>query len=486
MSTATIDYDALAQQHGGTAQIDYDALAAQHGGSPSQQNAPKPQPGFWENLGHTFGIGQQEGDERLAHPIKSAVQSYPPVGLAVGAYQGLKRIGGEVAQGQNALREGNLPAAGYHALSALPFVGSAMQQMDEEAPPTTPGQSYMSKVANAATPGNIGTAVGTAAQVAPMALGGLDAAAPGRPVIPTPSPTNLAARIALLGRSPQAAYEGALKPSTTLSATDRANIVQTGLDNGIPVSKAGVEKIGDLISDLNQKISDTIASDPNRPINPSKAVQNLNATRTKFSNQVNPQSDINSINSSGQEFLDQFRSQPGGAVRNMTAQEAQNMKQGTYRVLAGKYGEQGSASVEAQKALARGLKDEIASQFPEINNLNAAESRLLNLQPVLERAVNRISNHQIIGIGTPVTGAAVKAVSGSPTLATISAVIKAVVDNPSVKSHLAISVSKGSNIPISVAMQRVSAYSKYLGLVAAEQSENSSGDNQNQPAIPQP
>lgn len=35
MSTSTIDYDALAAQHGGSAQIDYDALAAQHGGSAS-------------------------------------------------------------------------------------------------------------------------------------------------------------------------------------------------------------------------------------------------------------------------------------------------------------------------------------------------------------------------------------------------------------------------------------------------------------------
>ena len=486
MSTATIDYDALAQQHGGTAQVDYDALAAQHGGTPAQQNAPKPQPGFWENLGHTFGIGQQEAQERQAHPIKTAIESYPPVGLAVGAYQGLKRIGGEVNQGIDALKQGNPSLAGAHALQALPFVGSAMQKMDEAAPPSTPGQSYMSRVAGAATPGNIGTAVGTAAQVAPMALGGLDAAAPGRPIIPTPSPANLAARAALLGRSPQAAYESALKPSTTLSAADRANIVQTGLDNGIPVSKAGVEKIGDLVNDLNQKISDTIASDPNRPINPSKAVQNLNTTRAKFSNQVNPQADMNAINASGDEFLNQFRSQPGGAVRNMTADEAQQMKQGTYRVLAGKYGEQGSASVEAQKALARGLKEEIATQFPEINNLNAAESRLLNLQPVLERAVNRISNHQMVGIGTPITGAAVKAVSGSGTLGAVSAVLKAVVDNPSVKSHLAISVSKGSNIPISVAMQRVSAYSKYLGLAASEHQENSSGDNQNQPTIQQP
>jgi hypothetical protein len=34
MSSPTIDYDALAQQHGGTAAVDYDALAAQHGGAP--------------------------------------------------------------------------------------------------------------------------------------------------------------------------------------------------------------------------------------------------------------------------------------------------------------------------------------------------------------------------------------------------------------------------------------------------------------------
>ncbi|MCU1301972.1 MAG: hypothetical protein JWQ87_2256 [Candidatus Sulfotelmatobacter sp.] len=38
MSAATIDYDALAQQHGGSAAVDYDALAAQHGGT--TQNAP--------------------------------------------------------------------------------------------------------------------------------------------------------------------------------------------------------------------------------------------------------------------------------------------------------------------------------------------------------------------------------------------------------------------------------------------------------------
>lgn len=42
---------------------------------------------------------------------------------------------------------------------------------------------------------------------------------------------------------------------------------------------------------------------------------------------------------------------------------------GTYSVLRGKYGEQGSASLGAQKALARGLKEETATQVREINKL---------------------------------------------------------------------------------------------------------------------
>jgi hypothetical protein len=147
----------------------------------------------------------------------------------------------------------------------------------------------------------------------------------------------------------------------------------------------------------------------------------------------------------------------------MNAADAQAMKQGTYQVLKGKFGEQGSASVEAQKALARGLKEEIANQFPEISNLNANESRLLQLQPVLERAVNRISNHQLIGIGTPIASGAAKAVTGSASVGVAAGVLKSVLDNPYVKSRLAISLSKGAKIPYAQAAARVGAYSASLG-----------------------
>ena len=291
-------------------------------------------------------------------------------------------------------------------------------------------------------------------------------------------------RAVLLGKTPEAAYESALKPSTTLSPGERAAAVQTGLQNAIPVSKAGVEKLGDLIDDLNQKVKDEIAADPNRPIDPNAVATRADIAKQKFANQVNATGDLNAIEASRQQFLAEQGATPTSPAPPMGAAKAQAMKQGTYRVLAGKYGEQGSASVEAQKALARGLKEEISNQFPELNNLNAAESKLLDLQPLLERAVNRISNHQLIGIGTPVAGAATEAVTGSTTLGKVAMVAKAVLDNPNVKSRLAIAVSRGGKISYSQALARVQSYLASLGSFSSAAQGYSGGGSQ-APAVQQ-
>jgi hypothetical protein len=295
-------------------------------------------------------------------------------------------------------------------------------------------------------------------------------------------------RSVLLGRTPEGAYESAMKPSTTIGPADRAAMVQTGLQNSIPVSPAGVEILGDLIDDLNQKIKGTIAADPTRPIDPNAVATRADIAKAKFAQQVNAQPDLNAIDGSRQQFLKEqgaptdVQGNITGPAPSMNAADAQAMKQGTYRVLAGKYGEQGSASVEAQKALARGLKEEIATQFPEVGGLNAAESKLLDLQPVLERAVNRISNHQLIGIGTPVAGAGAAAVTGSTTIGKVAMVAKAVLDNPAVKSRLAIAVSKGGGIPFSQALARVQSYATSLGSASSVSQENSPSDNPNQPS----
>lgn len=253
-------------------------------------------------------------------------------------------------------------------------------------------------------------------------------------------------------------YRSALKPTTVPSK--QANVtaaIQTGLNEGIPVSKAGIEKLGNLIDDVNQKIADQIQANKNTTINKFSVASRLSGTAKKFAVQVNPTSDLNAISDAGNEFLET-------TPNKLSAPDAQALKVGTYQQLRGKYGQLSSASVEAQKALARGIKEEIATAIPEIGKLNARDSQFLNLDPILERAVARISNHDVGGIGTPLAVGAAKAATGSNAAAMAAGAIKAVVDNPNVKSRLAIAMNKASKGAVSLpaANARLAAYSAAL------------------------
>jgi hypothetical protein len=281
-----------------------------------------------------------------------------------------------------------------------------------------------------------------------------------------------ASRALLLGKTPAEAYQSALKPSTTLSEAQRTAIVNTGLREKIPVSAKGLEDLSDLIQDINSKMDSAIPANSTQTVSKAEVASRLGPVAQQFAAQVNPESDLNAINESGKEFL---RNQPA----NIPVQDAAALKTGTYRSLGNKaYGELKGAQIESQKALARGIKEELITQFPELEQLGIRDQQLLNLQPVLERAVNRIGNHQLIGIGTPVTTGAAKALTGSNTLAGVAGVLKAVLDNPMVKSRLAIALSK-SGLPYQTAVQRVNGYQNALAsaaLTAAHESSDQSPD----------
>jgi hypothetical protein len=303
--------------------------------------------------------------------------------------------------------------------------------------------------------------------------------------------TNLAApRIAPLARGIRAipgavrqgiaerAYQGALKPPISNPAAAE-KMVQTGLREGIPVSRAGLETLGGSVDDLNSQIAGTIQqAGPKRLISPGQAVQNTRDLESQFQNQVNPTSDLDAIAASREDFLNQLRPQgvPGGAVRNLTAEEAQAMKQGTYRQLKDRaYGELKGATVEAQKALARGLKEELVAQFPELADLNAREGSLLQLEPAIEKALARSANREMVGIGGPLLGGAAKVVTGSSGVAGVVGALREVIRYPAVASNLAIAISKGSKgrIPLANARTQVQALAKQL--------ENTSPDESSAP-----
>lgn len=258
-------------------------------------------------------------------------------------------------------------------------------------------------------------------------------------------------------------YQNSLKPSPANTPTENLRMVRTGLEAGAPISEAGATKITKLIGDLNDRIEDEIASNPNAPINKFKVASRLNAPAGRFAQQVAPTADLGHVSNVGSEFLE---SQPG----TITAENAQALKKGTYKNIGDRaYGESATARVEAEKALARGLKEELEQHFPEIKDLNAEEARYIDLKGSLERAVNRATNRQTIParLGGPVaslvSGGMANAAFGHEaglTVGVATYLMKTVMDDPAMQSHLALAISKagGKRIPYDLAHYRVQQY----------------------------
>lgn len=266
----------------------------------------------------------------------------------------------------------------------------------------------------------------------------------------------------------QRIYQSALKPPPSWYTPNQVQgLVQTGLENDIPISKAGQTKIQGLITDLNDKVKNQIQAGSNAgaTINKFDVASRLGQTYQKFGNQVTPLSDLNAIGETGNEFL---QNQPN----QIPAATAQQLKSGTYQQLKDTaYGQLKNSTIEAQKALARGIKEELQTQFPEIQGLNDQESKAINLDDSLERAVNRTTNRNVLGLNDAIisgTGAAAGAALGGGTgaLAGLAAgVLHHVLTDPTVQSNLAIALNKASkgSLTIPAAAARIAGYTNQLG-----------------------
>ena len=276
--------------------------------------------------------------------------------------------------------------AAYLAPNALGAVASKIPQAAKYAELLSSGgfnagsAATKSKLANALMRGGVGAAEG-------YAVGALD----------NPENANTAAMVqggmsSVLPATVQAARSGAetlmqsaLKPTEKQLRSGQAKTaVDTLLELGISPTNSGVQKLKGHISDINEKIANALTAS-NATVNKEKVMQRLADVEEKFGNQVAPTSDIKAIQNIGEEFMGSNKPMIEMPQQNIPVQLAQKLKQGTYKVLSGKYGEAGSASTEAQKALARGLKEEIAKEVPAISGLNAQESKIIDTLKVAER-----------------------------------------------------------------------------------------------------
>lgn len=190
--------------------------------------------------------------------------------------------------------------------------------------------------------------------------------------------------------------QSALKPSIKdLQTGDAAIAVRTLLDEGINPNAGGVNKLQQIIGGINDDIAQRIQSS-NALIDKGRVVDALGPVRQRAMNQVSPTSDLNAISG----VVDDFMAHPAFPGQTIPIQSAQEIKQGTYRALAKKYGQLGNAEVEAQKGLARGLKEEIADAIPEIAGLNARESQLITTLKVAERRALMELNKNPVGFAS--------------------------------------------------------------------------------------
>lgn len=190
--------------------------------------------------------------------------------------------------------------------------------------------------------------------------------------------------------------QSAIKPTIAqLKSGDAATAVDTLLKYGINPTQGGVSKLRDLIDNLNGEISNRIGSST-ATISKQDVLKALDPVRTRFGAQVSPTADLSAIQSTADDFL----AHPNLIGNDIPVQTAQELKQGTYRVLAKKYGQMGTADTEAQKALARGLKDEIAQAVPGVGALNAEESNLISTLNVAERRALMELNKNPMGLAS--------------------------------------------------------------------------------------
>ena len=236
--------------------------------------------------------------------------------------------------------------------------------------------------------------------------------------------------------SPSSLYQSALKPTRAL-IEEHPNVVDAGLQARLPVSPGSLAKIHEGIEDLRNQINAGVQANPGT-VDPAKVVGALDELRNIYATSANPTlgGGVDTIDAVRDSFLRAHgavpRGQSGTTAQPMSLPEAQQMKINTYKTLRNAYGDMKGAEVEATKQLARGLKEQIETVFPEIAGMNQKQSELMGLDDAMSRAVWRIENRNMVPLTAQIAGA-----GGHPGVGMVASAL----DMPELKSRLAIALS---------------------------------------------
>jgi hypothetical protein len=236
-------------------------------------------------------------------------------------------------------------------------------------------------------------------------------------------------------------YQSALKPTKANlndvrpapGMTPQETLLQTGLNEGIPVTARGAKKVENLIDSLDSEVKSRVQAIQARggKVDPAFVEHAIDDVVRDFTAQINAQPELAAVATVRENFrTNPLVAQPSapaspanfaaGQVKGTPARTqpgpidpvvAQQMKSNTYQGLRGKYNKERGGTIEAEKAGARGLREGIeqAGQsvgVDDIAAINAREGSLISLEHALSDALRRRGNYDVLGLKGAIGGTA--------------------------------------------------------------------------------
>ena len=240
---------------------------------------------------------------------------------------------------------------------------------------------------------------------------------------------------------PNDLYQSAAKFTTTLDEGKRKKITQTALDNKIRLDPKGLDKLNEQINNLDTQLNDIIdtATKNGTTVTKETIYSKLPDLQNKLGGvKIEGTQDLAIMNKIANKFDEAMES---SGKTEFTPRELQDFKTNAYAKINFDMaeGSAGFAKNETRKAMASGAKEALEEINPKVQTTNQQLGELLELKPHLERSVSRVQNRDAVGIGAPIKAGAGEAVAGKAG-ATVGA-ISSVIDNPKIKSKLAIKLN---------------------------------------------
>lgn len=320
------------------------------------------------------------------------------------------------------------------------FMGGAGKFVEQAAEFAVPATAVAKATKGATLIGRVLAEGATAAGVAGVQSGGDTAHMATAGVLGAAAPAAGAAVGAIAKtKLPERIYQSALKPTWQMFQKEGHDLLKTGLEMGIPVNANGMATVTKRIADIGKEVEQGVIAHgaAGRTVDANKVLSALDDLYDFYKNTAAPENSLKILDDLKRQFT-QYHGQ------QIPIELAQKLKVNTYQELKTAYGEMKEAKIEGLKNIARGLKEQIETVFPEVKDLNAEQSKLLNLDDALYRALWRIENHQMMGIGSGIAGTAGHAIMGGPG-AVVGLLGKFLLDDPALKSKLAITLARAGN-----------------------------------------